>query len=462
MVGPSATSASDVLGHIIKVGEEDRVAYKRKYAIALDGTSSAKIYAKFNLYPYHAAPLAINMASNLALKYADPAATYRILVTSHPMNGEDVEIPKLPHKLKALLERSKDNSRVSFRLQKEITSEPPNNEHTRSNQNENDTEHPPSNIAEVGTEVKAAVVTGPVATCLTLGLGLLSALMIVAPLEEKKCKIKQIQSMTGVSPLVYWLSTFIWDYFLYFLVVLAMLLVIVIYERSNIVTLSTINGCATFIFIAMAYGFPAIFFCYILSNQITSVVGGFILQLLLLTTLSERSIIYFLILFFFCKQQPIPKILLCIAVIYAAIMLSLDTSIGRVQSICRGIGQLFPPYNLLRACYHYTAISVENEDCEEESFVECQKPYLQWETMVQAFLQHGNGRYLVPGITQEVFFMVLFGFVFAGWLFVIEYKVFRRLKQLVFKEKANAFPFNIKDNDVVEEERRVSHTIASG
>jgi hypothetical protein len=54
------------------------------------------------------------------------------------------------------------------------------------------------------------------------------------PLLERVSKAKQLQLMTGVSPLAYWFTCFICDFFYYIIVISIMMLVVLVADPLNV------------------------------------------------------------------------------------------------------------------------------------------------------------------------------------------------------------------------------------
>lgn len=84
---------------------------------------------------------------------------------------------------------------------------------------------------------------------------------------------KQLQMMTGVSPLTYWYSAFMWDLFLVFLVVCAMTLCFPIFESHALFT--SYWGAAVAFIILMVYGISSIWLSYLISLFASTIAGGF-------------------------------------------------------------------------------------------------------------------------------------------------------------------------------------------
>ena len=50
---------------------------------------------------------------------------------------------------------------------------------------------------------------------LTMGMSLLVSLFIIFPIEERRTGAKHLQMMTGLHPVIYWISNLTWDYLIY-------------------------------------------------------------------------------------------------------------------------------------------------------------------------------------------------------------------------------------------------------
>jgi ATP-binding cassette subfamily A (ABC1) protein 3 len=64
-----------------------------------------------------------------------------------------------------------------------------------------------------------------------IGASLLAATYVMMPVEESRIHVKQLQFMTGVNPLVYWGSAFLWDYFVFVLCAAMMVVCLYIFEH---------------------------------------------------------------------------------------------------------------------------------------------------------------------------------------------------------------------------------------
>jgi hypothetical protein len=170
-VGSAASriSGTNISIELMNVAKRDVDMYKQRYIVAAeidDKTvpSSPKLNGFYSLIPQHSCPLAINLLSNTMLREMDALKNdYFIEVTNHPLVSGTRSLYRAA------------SSNPSF------------------------------------TEVVPFVL----GVLLSIGLALVAATFIVMPIEERNCQSKQLQLMTGVNPIVYWGSAFIWDYFVY-------------------------------------------------------------------------------------------------------------------------------------------------------------------------------------------------------------------------------------------------------
>jgi len=198
----------------------------------------SEIIAMYNTYPYHSAPLAINLASNVYLKYLDPDATRAIRLTSDPFGKcEDEEEDVARYRQGRSSSRSRKRNSVVY-------------------------------------------VGGMMSNFLPLALLIVVTCFIVVPIEERLCQAKQLQTMSGASPLLYWGSFFTFDYLiLYFLLIFLMFVYMLIFDWYRVYTYDA--GSVVFLIIVLMYGFAGILFSYVFSLRAGSVAGGFILVMLI-------------------------------------------------------------------------------------------------------------------------------------------------------------------------------------
>jgi hypothetical protein len=71
-------------------------------------------------------------------------------------------------------------------------------------------------------------------TLMPFGLLFVTGSFMTFPLMERVSKAKQLQLMTGTSPLAYWFTCFMWDLLLYMAVALIMTFVVLIADPLNV------------------------------------------------------------------------------------------------------------------------------------------------------------------------------------------------------------------------------------
>nr|CAD7412845.1 unnamed protein product [Timema cristinae] len=112
-------------------------------------------------------------------------------------------------------------------------------------------------------------------TLVPLGLLFLVGLFMIFPLTERVTSVKQLQLMAGVSPPSYWLVCFLWDYLLYLLVSVLMVLAVYVFDALNIFK-QTEELCVLFLILAL-YGLSGVPFAYLFSYLNKTSAGGFVL-----------------------------------------------------------------------------------------------------------------------------------------------------------------------------------------
>lgn len=86
-----------------------------------------------------------------------------------------------------------------------------------------------------GTSIVTMVIFGFLwVSCVPVGLLFLLSDFIAFPNTERVTNAKQLQLMAGVSPVLYWLATFVWDYVIWMLITVAMVVVILLFDENDI------------------------------------------------------------------------------------------------------------------------------------------------------------------------------------------------------------------------------------
>ncbi|ODM95225.1 ATP-binding cassette sub-family A member 3 [Orchesella cincta] len=281
-----------------------------------------------------------------------------------------------------------------------------------------------------------------------IGLGMLAASFIVFPIEEKLCQAKQLQMMTGVSPLTYWFSAFLWDFCLVLLVICLMTLCFPIFEKNAIYT--AYWGAVVAFLILLVYGCSAIWHSYVFSLFSSSVSGGFglvsIIHIICGVMLSlvvyalegkgKTSLAIRLCKFF--GRTLSPAYGAAIATIKFASVASTNSRCNLISEeansfICDSSRNIGPEY---RACC---------DNCQQLPGVTCFKPdpYIEWN-----------------GIGVELVIMIVMAFVYLTILMVVELRILQGF--FATKGSGSVFVDSVTDEDVVAEKQRVTDMIKNG
>lgn len=295
---------------LLKTGNK-RFEYYRDHYIAaahlwtnVNADAASGFNILYSTVPNHAAPLAVNIASNLFLKKLGPSGNnFRIQVTNQPLRTD----------MKLVVGSAKPDIQDIF-------------------------------YATVLFEV-----------FMPIGLALLAATFIVLPVEEKLCKAKQLQMMTGVHPVLYWGSAFIWDFLIVLLVVLAMICCFPIFQSHEMYT--SYGGVWVAFLILVVYGLCSIPFSYLMSYYAMSVSGGFA----------------------FVTIVHIISGLVIGIVVSALDMLVVFKPKSSTRAILQSIGRLFPTYGAVISTTRYVETAIDNGRCNvltpEAKKLICENPW---------------------------------------------------------------------------------------
>ncbi|XP_054279050.1 phospholipid-transporting ATPase ABCA1-like [Macrosteles quadrilineatus] len=187
--------------------QEDKSYYHRT-VVAVEFNRSV-ISALHNGLAVHAAPVALNLITNSILKSYSPTSS--VTVISHPFHG--------------IKENLCDNH--------ELMSE------------------------------AVAVVKALPWVLLVCGLMIIVARFISLPLIERANGAKPLQLMTGVSPFIYWLSHFLWDFIIYFTATSLMIGAIWLLDVDKTITMS--GKMHLLFFLILLYGISGAPFAYLVT-----------------------------------------------------------------------------------------------------------------------------------------------------------------------------------------------------
>ena len=124
---------------------------------------------------------------------------------------------------------------------------------------------------------------------LVIALALFLGLFIIFPLKERITNAKQVQIMAGVRPLVFWASNFMWDFLVYMVMAVILLLILYFCDKRNTFTYN--DGFLTMLLLLTLLGLSGIPWSYILSFPFqTSPAAYAIMMVLTLITGDNRAI----------------------------------------------------------------------------------------------------------------------------------------------------------------------------
>ncbi|XP_060852919.1 phospholipid-transporting ATPase ABCA3-like isoform X2 [Rhopalosiphum padi] len=247
-------------------------------------------------------------------------------------------------------------------------------------------------------------------TTFTPGLLYLIGYFIALPLNERVSGIKHLQMMTKLSPIMYWVTCFIWDYFCYIIVVLSTLVGMYLMDINNLLT--DFNDIGVLLTLLLIYGWSAIFYAYVYS--------------------------YF-------KKTLVSSMLLFIAINFI-IGMFLNTGLYILKDLIREYNKInsFNTLNLIRlsvliiphfaysSCISgFIQIAWENNMCKV-----CKSPFI-----VEKCKSIERKSYFVfksdknpNGILEETLFLLFSSILYIVIILLFDYKIFHRLYQFVFNE----------------------------
>ncbi|XP_026811930.1 ATP-binding cassette sub-family A member 3-like isoform X2 [Rhopalosiphum maidis] len=247
-------------------------------------------------------------------------------------------------------------------------------------------------------------------TTFTPGLLYLIGYFIALPLNERVSGIKHLQMMTKLSPIMYWVTCFIWDYFCYIIVVLSTLVGMYLMDKNDLLT--DFNDIGVLLTLLLIYGWSAIFYAYVYS--------------------------YF-------KKTLVSSMLLFIAINFI-IGMFLNTGLYILKDLIREYNKInsFNTLNLIRlsvliiphfaysSCISgFIQIAWENNMCKV-----CKSPFI-----VEKCKSIERKSYFVfksdknpDGILEETLFLLFSSILYIVIILLFDYKIFHRLYQFAFNE----------------------------
>lgn len=245
------------------------------------------------------------------------------------------------------------------------------------------------------------------------GLLYLIGYFIALPLHERVSGIKHLQIMTKLSPIMYWIACFVWDYFCYLIVALLTLVGIYLMDENEL--FSNINELGALFTILLIYGWTAIFYGYVYSYFQKTLVNSMLLFISVNFILGS-----FINVGFFSLKDLI--------IYYNSINPFNTLNIMRIVS-------LIIPHFAYSACVAgFIKIAWENNMCKicKSSFTaeKCKSPIYSERKSYFVFKSRENQN----GILEETLFLLFSSILYITIILLIDYKIFHRLYQFVFNK----------------------------
>ncbi|XP_045164403.2 phospholipid-transporting ATPase ABCA3-like isoform X2 [Mercenaria mercenaria] len=372
--------------------------FNRRYIVAGDfeDSTSDTATAHFNGQPYHGIAIALHYTMNGLLKHATSDATKNIKVTNHP----------LPKKIN-------DNSRRLF-------------------------------FSTNGTGFTIAI-------SVLFGMAFMATSFIIFLIKERSVGAKHLQVVSGVGPIAYWSSTFIWDIINYTIPVLIILVIFAAFQTDAYVNENRL-GIVFLIF--MLYGWSVLPFVYMLHYLFMVPSRGMVA----VSMINLCSGLVFLLATYTLSipqlgTEDIGKALEIVFIIFlpnydlGLALMDMYTNAG-YKDTCEG-------YNYKALCAAIKLYEPSRRDpccfpdyCPSNFCFEFFDNFLAWEK---------------PGIGRECLFMLLQGIFYFSIVLLAEAGILRRIANLC----TNRTPVSVgsqvnvrghEDSDVAEENRRINDT----
>ncbi|XP_054278944.1 phospholipid-transporting ATPase ABCA1-like isoform X2 [Macrosteles quadrilineatus] len=251
---------------------------------------------------------------------------------------------------------------------------------------------------------------------LSLGLLMMTMSLIPFPLKERVTRVKQLQLMSGVSPLLYWLVMFLCDFALCLVTTLLMVCMILVFQQNGVFTTSGYIG--TVALIIVLFGCSGSLFAYFFSFFVKS---------------SVKATVSFVVFN------------LAVGLFGATFLAILDrtyTSFG----MWRFILSFNPLFSATSALIHLFTVMYLDGTCLQCGY-NCVK------TDPFNFIEAGQNSSNPHGINSFLIFLVVDIFVYSGLVLTVEYGMMKRLKFLISTLWIKHAENNYKNDEDVKQEK---------
>lgn len=211
------TVKEDIQSYYLRLAETLIVRMNAQYlaAASIGKYENGTLIAWFNGQPLHTAPLSLNLLHN-ALFRAMIGEEYSVKVTNYPM----------PFTTKSRMQMLAGGNNLGFQL----------------------------------------------ATNVGFAMAFVSAFYVMFYIKERESKAKLLQFVSGVNVFTFWITSFIWDYFTFFLTAVLMVVTIGIFREEGWSTAPELGRAAV---IFLLFGFGALPMTFIASLVFNVPSSGF-------------------------------------------------------------------------------------------------------------------------------------------------------------------------------------------
>ncbi|XP_078687656.1 phospholipid-transporting ATPase ABCA3-like isoform X4 [Branchiostoma floridae x Branchiostoma belcheri] len=272
------------------------------------------------------------------------------------------------------------------------------------------------NLAENASRSGAGV---SLAILVVYGMAFLAASFVPFVVNERQCKAKHIQFVSGLDPVTYWVATYVWDMINYLVPWVCLIIMFAAFNTDDYGG----ENLGTVVTLLLLYGWAALPFTYMAGFMFDSPLTAYSLITFLLSMVTLGSIIAVFILGSVTGDEDIAEIL-------NFVFLLLPT-----HALGKGFIDLSTNSQLRAQC---TASDFAKQACEASNITYFDNSF-EWAT---------------PGVGQPVAFLAGEGLVYFLVTLLVEFKFFTFL---CFREEARdgGSEGKVEDEDVAEERKTV-------
>ncbi|KAJ8301076.1 hypothetical protein KUTeg_020063 [Tegillarca granosa] len=395
--GYTSTASKGFNSYLAEVARSEGVGpYNRKYIIAGDFQSSilpsnATFSAFFNQKAYHSPGISLSYVTNAILQmFTDDS--HSISTSNHPLSA----VPR-----KEATDSSSSNILIGFAISSTVL----------------------------------------------FGMSFLTASFVIFLIRERKIGSKHLQVVSGVGPISFWFSAFIWDLINYLVPVVLLLIIFLSFQTDAYISEGRI-GILFLVF--LSYGVAVIPFVYVLQFLFKSPACGMAAVSILNIITGYGSLLAVTIMrqLFWFKPQLRDQV---------TITDWIFTILIPHHGLGSSLQDMYANYNNKKLCVesNYTLLCAVNNKmpcCSgcTSGCISFSDDYLRWE---------------YPGCGKFVLFMIIQGLIYFAIIMFIEYRVIYRCFYAISQKFCQRAPADngqasviAEDGDVAKERERINNT----